>query len=306
MRRRGFTLIELLVVIAIIAILIGLLLPAVQKVREAAARMQCSNNLKQLGIALHSFHDANNGFPAAYWFGGPPTQPFVHVWGTYILPYIEQDNVFRQYSLTAHFFMPPNNTVIQTPIRTFVCPSTPISTPTTDTAAIPSLGLPAFTAARSDYAPTSGILGSLWDLIVGPPAGGDRHGIIRANMMQRITAITDGLSNTIMVSEVAGRNAIFNQRTLVASTGNTGGGWGDALNGENWIGGSSANGATSPGNCVINCTNITGRNLYSFHSGGVNAVLGDGSVRFITSSITGPTFAAILTAAKGEVVPGNF
>jgi prepilin-type N-terminal cleavage/methylation domain-containing protein/prepilin-type processing-associated H-X9-DG protein len=304
MRRKGFTLIELLVVIAIIAVLIGLLLPAVQKVRDAAMRMSCQNNMKQLALALHNYHDTNTTFPAAYWY--PPTvdQPFVHGWGVYILPYIEQDNLYKQYNFNVHFFQPPDSTVIQAPIKTHICPASP------QRAGLNSMpgglipGIPGFQAAPSDYAPTSGILGSLWDIIVGPPSGGDRQGVIRANRKVRILEVTDGTSNTIILGEFAGRNALYRNGQLVGGGINISGSWGDPSNGENWMAGSDFTGTTA-GSCVINCTNEAGKNFYSFHTSGANAALADGSVRFLPQSINGQVFASLLTAAKGDITPGQ-
>src|SRR5262245_49747946 len=126
-RRAAFTLIELLVVIAIIAVLIGLLLPAVQKVREAANRVSCQNNLKQLGLALHNFHDTNQAFPASGWtIAGPgnPNGKFVG-WRPLTLPFIEQENLQRPYDFNLNWWEGANLTAAGVPVKTFLCPSAP-------------------------------------------------------------------------------------------------------------------------------------------------------------------------------------
>jgi prepilin-type N-terminal cleavage/methylation domain-containing protein/prepilin-type processing-associated H-X9-DG protein len=302
---RGFTLIELLVVIAIIAVLVGLLLPAVQKVREAAARAKCQNNLKQIGLAFHNHESVFGHWPAGYTF--TPSPPNMHGWAVFLLPYLEQENLFRSYDRTVPFFSPPNAAPIRQVLPGFQCPSTPRADPVVSfdmpAGAIP--GFPALTwqMATSDYGVVGGV--RFWEVVVGGSGGGDRHGALRVNEVTKVQAVTDGLSSTVLVGEIAGRPALYRQGRLVDPNAGAlcyGGGWADATNGENWFTGSSADGAVSPGTCVVNCTNETGRGFYAFHPGGANVALCDGSVRFLPASTPGATVYFLVTRQKGEVV----
>ena len=305
----AFTLIELLVVIAIIGILIALLLPAVQKVREAAARIQCSNNLKQIGLAMHNYENTHGVFPAAYVL--KTNNPVVaYSWGPAILPYLEQEPLYKQYDFKTVFATPGNVAVISTPLKMMQCPSSPTQ------GAVYSLALPAnaifpgqpalsWKASASDYGVATGVLGSGWNVIVGPPSGGDRDGVLIANGSVRFTDIKDGTSSTILLGEIAGRPAVYRKGKLVAANGGfatAGAGWGDPFNGENWLSGSLFDGSGSPGPCLLNCTNESGRGFYSFHTGGAEVVMADGSVRFLNSGMQQNIIAFMVTRAKGEVI----
>ena len=362
-RKSGFTLIELLVVIAIIAILIGLLLPAVQKVREAAARMTCTNNLKQIGLAVHNYESTNGFLPhpgQCDSTGSATTTYMTQSTATLLLPYIEQDNVFRLMDQTARYpnaatpTLPPGvslhprhmgaayndpnfpNTVAaaRTKIKTYVCPSTPVAPERSD-----PLGYGAWDymfVATSDIEDgfTAGA-----DSPVGtrPLASGRRaqqaqQGMLTCDGNRTIVQVTDGSTNTILCIEDAGRAhpsagafASLSSRPSVFddgvawSNGTSGGrrmyAWADPDSVTNGLSGpsnslgnrlASINQNKNPTGGPAECrwaTNNCGPNdePFSFHTGGVNCVMGDGSVRFIRDSITGVTLKWLAGSADGQV-----
>jgi prepilin-type N-terminal cleavage/methylation domain-containing protein/prepilin-type processing-associated H-X9-DG protein len=319
-RRSAFTLIELLVVIAIIAILIGLLLPAVQKLREAASRISCKNNLKQIGLALHNYHDRMNGFPPAYSTALlPGTSPSQDSngnctwnetgpgwgWGAMLLNDLEQNNLYGQINFGLDIKSPANAAWRTTQLKIFICPSevNPANFGLVDANGNPLLdsnGRQVF-VAHSSYVGMNGAPNGVTSDAF------DNNGAFIRNTGFRIADISDGLSNTLFIGE---------RCTNMSNT--------------TWVG--AVQGAVVPdlryqnpsdqlasaeGDCALvlahgSTTHLPNNPLVfdadataSFHTSGVNFLFGDGSVHSINNTIDPNTYQALCTRNGGEAIDGS-
>lgn len=361
LRFRGFTLVELLVVIAIIGVLVGLLLPAVQAAREAARRMSCSNNMRQVCLAIANFESARKKLPPSSinlsgtgtasavvqtqliefrkeGFNGTQNGHYANqCFLTIILPFMEATNVINAqtagspggYSVKLDWWHPQNRAAAASPIATYLCPSSP-GEKYLDTTRLGSSDRTRFAGSSGDWRPAvtdymavnrgnwNGS-GSVWNILTqnNPPYPGNYgvRGGMATNEFTKLAAITDGLSNTLTISEAAARPARWSSNTRIEEyAGGTGaymnGPWAHQGNDIAVDGAWFNSGATPPqfGNitsntsaaasnrCSLNCTNQG--EIYSFHSGGAHGGLGDASIQFLSSSID--LRVLMLLSARGD------
>ncbi|MFT5302102.1 MAG: prepilin-type N-terminal cleavage/methylation domain-containing protein [Mariniblastus sp.] len=323
-RRNGFTLVELLVVIAIIGILIGMLLPAVQQVREAARRVSCLNNMRQLGISLHNYESAHKAFPPSRL--GPDSNVIpsgvsnsgatsaFQSWTTLILPFVEQSNIANRFDYTQPWFDDVNSNnleLIGNELQIFRC----VSSPTSD----PQDAYHVVGAAAGDYGSINEVKKKVYTTVLGvaDPGSYRREGLLSKYKKNPIGRCSDGTSNTFYVAECAGQPEVFvgsgrmtaelfanyTDDKVVEFNGGyvptDGTGWADPDCGFS-INGATSDGLNKYGSTMINAINVS--EAYSFHPGGASFAMADGSVHFVQAAVDPNVFVALCTRAGGEVV----
>ena len=329
--RKGFTLVELLVVIAIIGILVGLLLPAVQAAREAARRMQCSNNMKQMGLALHNYESAFGRIPVAIWGSNPlkgeasGLQDDGYGWQTSILPYIEQQSLFNRISsgpvplgtpgalgiywrsqgspatgapipggeVSIPGYKCPSSTLPSIVPQTFTIPGASLATASAQPYAVGYAVTDYKTCAHGQYSDVDGMMGKIWEI-----------------RPRKFAEITDGLSNTAMLCEsayITGSTTVKWGGTATPANPGTVQDWpvwlgapgSDECNRTNGRFSAPINAATSPSKML---DSINDDSAFSFHTGGATFVFGDGSVHFLSQSIENETLSRLYQANDGQVL----
>jgi prepilin-type N-terminal cleavage/methylation domain-containing protein/prepilin-type processing-associated H-X9-DG protein len=300
-RRNGFTLIELLVVIAIIAVLIGLLVPAVQKVRESAARLKCKNNLHQIGLAMHCYHDRMNGFPPGYLTQVASDNSDLGPgwgWGAFLLDDIEQGSLQKRIRFDLQISDPANAAARVATVPTYLCPSDVSTDPFN---VVDASGSPICLVGRSSYVAMNGVLGVSSD-------AWDNNGAFLRNRNMRMADIVDGLSNTLLVGERAANMSrptwtgavtgavVPAQRYPQAAD--------QLANAELASALVLAHGSRDhlPNNPLVFDADATS----SYHVSGVNFLFGDGSVQSINNSISGLVYEALLTRDGGEAIASQW
>lgn len=298
--RPGFTLVELLVVIAIIGILVALLLPAVQSARESARRTQCSNNLKQIGLALHNFESAHGSLPPGAVSGATLTETHkrfaiaadtVHSWPILIFPFMEQGSLADLYSFKVSYSAAANKEVRETFVTTLQCPSTPERKTMNVQSGVSS--------APTDYSVDNDVdVGNLYPLgLVDAETNANSDGVMKVNRACRFNDILDGLSNTLLIAECAGRPGKYRRGGKKLTGSQADGGWADSEN-EYITHGYTADGNSNPGAFAINVTN--NNEIYAFHPGGANVLMGDASVTFFPANTEMKVVCRRITRAGAE------
>ncbi len=323
-RRRGFTLIELLVVIAIIAVLMALLLPAIQKVREAANRMICQSNMRQIGIAIHNYENANRGLPPVCYtpvadLSPPDPAPLPadqqpRSLFALLLPYVEQQNLHNLFDQTQDWRqVGQNRNALVTPVKLYYCPSAPGGFRTrsfnlTGT----GFGGGTVEGTVTDYRSVGRIRSTINTATLLAPVPSGYQAMLQPNLVTPVLGVRDGTSNTVVLVESGGHPDEYAMGRRTGEKAAAAGIWADHRIAFVFDGCDPANptssdttAATAPQRTrAINCSNDT--EIYAFHTGGGNFVMGDGSVRFIRDNVPIGVMVGLITRSGRETLPGDF